>query len=141
VRFWLAHLALLPLCVWALVELFSVSSARAAVGVATWLVAAVVVHDLVVLPLYSGADRAALRILGRRSINYVRIPAALSLLLLVIFWGTVAGRGEAVYRRVSGLSYEGYVSRWLLVTAALFAGSGIIYLARRRSAGRHPRDR
>jgi hypothetical protein len=140
-RLWLAHLALLPLCVWALVELFSVSSAKAAVGVATWLVAAAVVHDLVVLPLYSGADRAALRILGRASINYVRIPAALSLLLLVIFWGTVAGSGEANYRRVSGLSYEGYVARWLLVTAALFAGSGIIYLTRRRSAGRHPRDR
>jgi hypothetical protein len=139
-RFWLAHLVLLPLCAWGLVQVFSVSSPKAAVGVATWLVAAVVVHDLLVLPLYSSADRAALRIVGRAWINYVRIPAALSLLLLVVFWGTVAGSGEAVYRTVSGRSYEGYVLRWLLVTAALFAGSGIIYLARRRSAERHRRD-
>jgi hypothetical protein len=140
-RFWLAHLLLLPLCVWALVQVFSVSSAKAAVGVATWLVAAVVVHDLVVLPLYSAADRAALSAIGRRSINYVRIPAALSLLLLAVFWGTIAGSGEAAYRRVSGLTYDGYVSRWLLVTATLFAGSGLIHLARRRSAGHHRPDR
>jgi hypothetical protein len=136
VRFWLAHLVLLPLCVWALVELFSVSSSKAAVGVATWLVAAVVVHDLVLLPLYSGADRAALSVLGRASINYVRIPAALSLLMLGVFWGTIAGSGEATYRAVSGRTYDGYVTRWLLATAALFAGSGLIYLVRRRRAPR-----
>jgi hypothetical protein len=123
-RFWLAHLVLLPLCAWALVEVFSVSSPKAAVGVATWLVAAVIVHDLVLFPLYAGADRAALSVLGSASINYVRIPAALSLLLLGVFWGTIH-------------AYDGYALRWLLATATLFAGSGLIHLARRRSAGRH----
>jgi hypothetical protein len=134
-RFWLAHLVLLPVCAWALVEVFSVSSAKAAMGVATWLIAAVLVHDFVVLPAYSAADRVI-----RRN-NYVRIPAALSLLMLVVFWGTIAGRGEGAYHGVSGRSYDGYVARWLVVSAALFAGSGVLYLVRRRSGGPRPRDR
>jgi multisubunit Na+/H+ antiporter MnhE subunit len=129
-RLWLAHLILLPLCVWALVEVFSVSSAKASVGVATWLIAAVVVHDFVILPLYSGADRVI-----RRN-NYIRIPGAISLLMLVVFWGTIAGRGERAYHSVSGRTYDGYATRWLLVTAALFAGSGLLYLVRRGSGGR-----
>jgi hypothetical protein len=130
-KFWLAHLLLLPLCAWALVEVFSVSSAKAAMGVATWLIAAVIVHDFVVWPAYSAADRAI------RGNNYVRIPAALSLLMLVVFWGTIGGRGEGAYHGVSGRSYDGYVTRWLVVSAALFAGSGVLYLVRRRSGGRH----
>ena len=129
-RFWLAHLVLLPLCAWALIEVFSVSSAKAAMGIATWLIAAVIVHDFLVFPLYTAADRAV------RRVNYVRIPGAISLLMLVVFWGTIGGKGAGTYRGVSGRSYDGYVTRWLLVTAALFAGSGVVYLVRRRSGGR-----
>jgi hypothetical protein len=134
-RFWLAHIVLLPLCAWALVEVFSVSSAKAAMGIATWLIAAVLVHDFLVLPAYSAADRVI-----RRN-NYVRIPAALSLLMLVVFWGTIAGRGEGAYHGVSGRSYDGYATRWLLVSAALFAGSAVLYLVRRRSGARRRPDR
>ena len=134
-RFWLANLVLLPLCLWALVEVFSVSSAKASVGVAAWLIAAVVVDDFVILPLYSGADRAI------RHSNYIRIPGAISLLMLVVFWGTIAGRGERAYHSVSGRTYDGYVTRWLLVTAALFAASGLLYLVRRRSGGPDRRAR
>jgi hypothetical protein len=139
-RFWLANLVLLPLCAWALVELFDVSSAKASMGIATWLLLAAVLHDLVVLPLYAGADRAAQRGLGP-AINYVRIPTGLSLLLLVVFWGTIAGKGEGAYHAVSGRSFDGYATRWLLVTAALFTASGLLYLARRGSARRPPRGR
>jgi len=134
-RFWLAHLVLLPLCAWGLVEVFSVSSAKASVGVATWLIAAVVVHDFVILPLYSGADRVI------RHNNYIRIPGAIALLMLVVFWGTIAGRGARSYQAVSGRSYDGYATRWLLVTAALFAGSALLYLVRRRSGAPRPRAR
>jgi fumarate reductase subunit D len=127
----LAYLALLPLCAWALLEMLG---ARAADNIALWLVASVVVIDLVVLPLYSAADRVARGVAGR-AVNYVRVPAALSLLMLVVFWGTIGERGEGAYRSVSGLEYEGYATRWLLVSAALFAGSGLIYLLRRRGGG------
>ena len=133
----LAHLALLPLCAWALVTLFDVSSDKASVGIATWLLAAAVLHDLVLLPLYSAGDRAA-RLALRGAINYVRVPAGLSLLLLVVFWGTIAGKGGGAYRAVSGREYDGYATRWLLVTAALFAASALVFLVRRGS-GRHRR--
>jgi hypothetical protein len=126
----LAHLALLPLCAWALVEVFSVSSSKAAVGVATWLVAAVVVHDFLLLPLYSAGDRAARAVLPGPAVNYVRVPAGFSLLMLGVFWGTIAGRGAGAYHAVSGRSFEGYATRWLLVTAALFAASALVYLIR-----------
>jgi hypothetical protein len=131
----LAHLALLPLAGWALVQVFSVSSSKAAIGIATWLLAAAVLHDLVLLPLYSGGDRAA-RVALREAVNYVRIPAALSLLMLLVFWGTIAGKGEGAYHAVSGRSFDGYALRWLLVTAALFAGSALIYLLRRGGGSR-----
>ena len=126
----LAHLALLPLCAWALIEVFSVSSSKAAVGVATWLVAAVVVHDFLLLPLYSAGDRGARALLPGPAVNYVRVPAGLSLLMLVVFWGTIGGRGAGAYHAVSGRSFEGYATRWLLVTAALFAASALVYLIR-----------
>jgi hypothetical protein len=131
----IAHLALLPLAVWALVQVFSVSSSKAAAGIAAWLVAAAVLHDLALLPLYSGADRAA-RVALRGAVNYVRVPAGLSLLMLLVFWGTIAGKGGRTYHAVSGRSYDGYALRWLLVTAALFAGSALVYRLRRGGGSR-----
>jgi hypothetical protein len=132
----LAHLALLPVCVWALAQVFSVSSAKAAMGVAIWLVAAAVLHDLLLVPLYSGLDRLAQLALRGARVNYVRVPAGLSLLLLGVFWGTIGGKGEGAYHAVSGRSFDGYGPRWLLVTTALFGASGVTYLARRASARR-----
>ena len=123
----LAYLALLPLCAWALLEILG---GRSAQRIAVWLVACVIVHDLVVVPLYSGADHGLRRVVGD-AINYVRIPAALSLLMLVVFWGTIGERGERGYRATSGQEFDGYATRWLLVSAALFIGSAMLYLLRR----------
>jgi len=125
----LAYLALLPLCAWALLEMLD---SRAAERIAVWLVACVLVHDLVVFPLYSGADRGLHRIAGG-AINYVRIPAALSVLMFVVFWGTISGSGERAYRAVSGQEFDGYATRWLFMSAALFGGSALLYLLRRGS--------
>ena len=123
----LAYLTALPLCAWALLEMID---GRTAQRIAVWLVACVVVHDLVVFPVYSGADRGLRRIAGG-AVNYVRVPAALSVLMLVVFWGTISGAGERAYTAVSGRQFDGYATRWLLVTAALFAGSAVVYLLRR----------
>ena len=94
-----------------------------------------VLHDFVLLPFYAVLDRlAAVRLRG--AINYVRVPVALSGLLLLVYFPVILGKGEAAYTRVSGLQWEGYAERWLLVTAALFAGSALLYGVRgRRSAG------
>ncbi len=124
----LAHLALLPIVAWALL---TVLDFRAASNVVLWLVGAVILHDLVLLPAYSALDRVA-RVAVPGAINHVRVPGGLSLLSLLVFWGTIRGKGEGTYTRVSGLSWDGYGTRWLLVTAALFALSAAVYFARKR---------
>jgi hypothetical protein len=133
----LAHLALLPLCAWALLQ---VADARRAENIVVWLVAAVILHDLLLLPAYSLLDRAAARRLGG-AINYVRVPAGLSLLLLLVFWGTIAGRGERAFHRASGLTYDGYLGRWLLATSLLFALSGAARVVRLRRTRRRDAPR
>jgi hypothetical protein len=124
----LAHLILLPLIGWALL---TVLDFRAASNVVLWLVAAVILHDLVLLPAYSALDRLG-QVTVRGAINYVRVPVGLSLLMLLVFWGTIREKGEGAYARVSGQQYEGHLARWLLVSAALFAVSGALYLLRSR---------
>ena len=125
----LAHLILLPIVAWAVL---TVLDFRAASNVVMWLIAAVILHDLVLLPLYSGADLAA-RTAFRGAVNYVRVPAGLSLLMLLVFWSTIRGKGAGTYARVSGEMWDGHATRWLTVTAALFALSGALYLLRRRT--------
>jgi hypothetical protein len=129
----LAHLILLPIAGWALL---TVLDFRAADNVVVWLVGAVILHDLVLLPAYSGLDRLA-RYAAKDAINYIRVPAGLSLLMLLVFWSTIRGKGDGAYHYVSGVHYDGYAQRWLLVSAALFALSGALYLARRVGFRRH----
>jgi hypothetical protein len=135
-----AHVACLAVCAWALLQ---IAGAHRAENIVAWLVAAVVLHDLVLLPAYSLLDRAA-RPLGG-AINYVRVPAGLSLLLLLVFSGVVSGRGERAFHHASGLTYDGYLGRWLLATGVLFGLSGAVHLLRGRGAaapaGRPPRTR
>ena len=70
----------------------------------------------------------------------MRVPAGLSLLLLLVFWSTIRGKGAGTYARVSGLEWDGYGTRWLLVTAALFAHlRALVYFVRgQRAPGRQP---
>jgi|SoiMethySBSTD1v2_1073268.scaffolds.fasta_scaffold1121093_2 hypothetical protein len=124
----LAHLILLPIVGWALL---SVLDFRAASNVVLWFVAAVILHDLILLPAYSALDRLAQKTTPRTVVNYVRVPAGLSLLMLLVFWSTIRGKGDGNFHYTSGLNYEGYFGRWLLVSAGLFAISGATFLARR----------
>ena len=123
----LAHLAVLPLVAWALLQFIDRPDAG---RILLWLALSAVVHDLVLLPFYSALDRAGQRAAPRPAINYVRVPALLSGLLLLVFFPAISGKGEPSFQRVSGLTYDGYLARWLLITAAVFALSGIVYLVR-----------
>ena len=127
----LAHLVALPLAAFALLQIAGDANA---VTILLWLAASVVLHDLVLLPFYGALDRVGRRAAGR-AINHVRVPALLSGLLLLVYFPVIAGKGGASFTRVSGLEYEGYLSRWLLVSAALFALSGALYLLRARGGG------
>jgi len=105
-----------------------------------WFVGAVVLHDLVLFPLYAVLDRSAGALVRRRraaapgSVNFVRVPALLSGLLLLVFAPSVLRRSEPAYSAASGLTQEPYLLRWLLVSAVLFLGSAVLYAVRGRRA-------
>jgi hypothetical protein len=125
----LAHLVALPLAAFALLE---IASSGTAIAIFVWLAASAVLHDFVLLPFYSVLDRAGSRATGR-AVNYVRAPALISGLLLLVFLPAISGKGNGAFHGVSGLDYEGYFARWLLITAALFAISGALYWLSGRS--------
>jgi hypothetical protein len=103
-------------------------------GVALWIVGAALIHDLVLLPVYAVADRALVKAAGprRQWVGYVRVPAALSLLLLLVWFPLISGQVTGRYARATGLSADGYLARWLLVSAVLFGGSALLFLVRLR---------
>ena len=134
----IAHVIALAAMGWAVLQLVD---ARDAFGILIWFVGAVILHDLLLLPFYSGLDRAASKLPAGGAVNYLRVPAALTGLLFLVYFPLILGleRADSNYRRVSGIPYDGYLSRFLLVTAALFAASALLYLVRgrrrQRSAG------
>ena len=112
-------------------------------AVALWFVGAALVHDLVLVPLYAGVDRLLLRGVAatgpRERVGYVRVPAALSALLLLVWFPLISGAVDERYRSATGRSADAYLGHWLLITAALFAGSALVLVVRvRRAAKRRP---
>ena len=117
------------------------------VRTAVWFVGAILLHDLVLFPLYALADRSLLALFHRGSrdgvasnaVNYVRLPAMLSGLLLLVFSPVILSRSEEAYRAASGLDQSPYLGRWLAISAALFLGSAVLYAtrsgSRRRATG------
>ncbi|MDH6625616.1 hypothetical protein M2271_003427 [Streptomyces sp. LBL] len=105
-------------------------------GVALWFVGAAFLHDLVLLPLYAALDRALVRGAGRHQdrVVYVRVPAALSLLLLLVWFPLISGQVAGRYASATGLPADRFLTRWLLLTAALFGGSAILFVLRLRRA-------
>ncbi|MDG4865497.1 hypothetical protein P8605_45860 [Streptomyces sp. T-3] len=110
-------------------------------AIAAWLIGAALVHDLVLLPAYALAGRAVRRVVGgSRSgpLNFVRVPAALSGLLLLVWFPLITRQSAGRYERSTGLSAEVFLWRWSALTACLFAGSGLWFAVRtlrgRRSA-------
>ena len=105
-----------------------------------WFLGAVVLHDLVLFPLYALLDRSAGALVRRRrapapgSVNHVRVPALLSGLLLLVFWPVIFRHSEDAYGTASGLDQQPYLLRWLLLSAVLFLGSAVLYAVRGRRA-------
>ena len=111
------------------------------VRIALWFAAAVLVHDLVLFPLYALADRSFGALLSRRrsargSVNWVRVPALLSGLLLLLFWPIITSHSEPSLAFASGLDTDAYLQRYLLIVAALFGGSALLFAVRGQGLGR-----
>jgi hypothetical protein len=101
-----------------------------------WFLGAIVAHDLVLYPVYTLLDRAAG---GRRpgpGINYVRVPALLSGLLLVLSLPLVLRLAPGTYAAATGLEPSPYLARWLAITAGLFLASGLVWVLRARRSVR-----
>ncbi|WP_240634412.1 MULTISPECIES: hypothetical protein [Streptomyces] len=103
-------------------------------GVALWFAGAALLHDLVLVPLYGVADKALVRSLGavgrREWTLYVRVPAAFSALLLLVWFPLISGQVADRYRSATGMSGDGFLARWLLITAVLFGGSAVLFVLR-----------
>ncbi|MDQ6836570.1 MAG: hypothetical protein M3016_10330 [Actinomycetota bacterium] len=122
------------------------------VSVLAWFLAAIVLHDLFLLPLYTWLDRMALGRLHDRVHHrvgtrppevsptpFLRVPAMLSGLLLLVFFPVIFGLGQRTEVSATGIPEHGYLARWLLATGVLFALSGVAYiLVRARAGGRAP---
>lgn len=104
-----------------------------------WFVGAILSHDLIALPIYTVVLVGLIFAVGGRAaregrpisrarlivLNHLRVPAALSLLALVVFFPLILGLSENGFKGVSGLSTDPYLARWLLLSLALFLISGV----------------
>jgi hypothetical protein len=106
--------------------------------VVVWFAGAVIVHDLVLWPLYALADRAGVRAARRDPsklppvpwINHLRVPVVLAAVLLAVSFPLVLRLAPRTYRAATGLSVSVFLGRWLLITATLFGASALLYAVR-----------
>ncbi|HEY3953737.1 MAG TPA: hypothetical protein VGM53_10195 [Streptosporangiaceae bacterium] len=140
----------------------AVSAAGQLRGFVVWFAVAIVGHDLLLFPLYSIADLSVRRLLPRWAarpvptaapasngslagrataapakppfINHIRVPAGLSLLLLLVWFPLILGLSSANYRKASSLSTDPYLPRWLAITGVAFLLSAVSYALRLRHA-------
>jgi hypothetical protein len=111
------------------------------IGIPVWLIGAVIGHDLILMPLYTLADRSAMAVFRHRPprlpavpwINYLRVPAALSGLLLLI-WFPLIFRLPTRFPATTTLPLDPYVWHWLGVTGALFLLSAAALAVRLRAS-------
>ncbi len=127
---------------YAIVRLFAIGPW----GVAIWFVGAAILHDLILLPLYSLADLSTLSVLRHDAtdgptvawINYLRVPAFLSGLLLLV-WFPLIFRLAVPYPGDTGLSDSVYLGRWLAITGVVFVVSAAAFSFRLRRVRRAAR--
>ena len=108
------------------------------VRVLTWFAGAIVLHDLVLLPLYTLLDAVGRRLTSRaapapaslrRSPGwvYVRVPLLMCAILGVAFFPEIARLGSATYHVASGSTQDRYLGRYVITCAVLLGGSALAY--------------
>lgn len=104
-----------------------------------WFGAAVIAHDLVLFPLYALADRSLTAAVRRRHttagprppvVNHIRVPALAAGLLVLLYFPGILQLGTATFVAATGQTQEPFAERWLLLTAAFFTLSAVLYAAR-----------
>jgi hypothetical protein len=132
---WGAHLVAVAVAAWAIAR--ALGATQHDVNLLGWLLAGAVLHDLVVLPAYTLADRVVAQRV--RAVNHVRVPALISLVLLLVYAPSIFGRNTGNFARVSGRPMAtDPLAAWLWITLGLFVASGLVLLVR-RTGGRRRR--
>jgi hypothetical protein len=135
----LSALASFAVAGWAFVQVFQLG---APFNFLLWFAAAIVAHDLVeriahrLAPAHARPAGASEAAPAPSALNHVRVPAALSGLLLLLFFPLVLGVAEDGYAAAAGLSTDVYLGRWLLLSGVFFLASGVVYAIRRGRAAR-----
>jgi hypothetical protein len=137
-----------PLHLLALIASFALAAAALAhfldtgapINLVFWFVGAIIGHDLILFPLYAGLDRLAGRIEPKSVpvpvVNYVRVPAFLSGLLLLVYFPLIFRLSAPVYVSATGLDPQVYLGRWVAISAGLFLASAVAYAVRLRRTRR-----
>lgn len=111
-------------------------------SIVVWFLGAIILHDLVLFPAYSLVDRLLVRTSRLRAprhqvrgpvpaLNYVRTPLLAIGLLTLMFFPGILGQGASSYLAATGQTQDPFLVRWLLLSAAILAASGIAYGVRR----------
>jgi hypothetical protein len=112
-----------------------------------WLGGLILAHDVVLFPTYALLGLLAASLILRRgqpsrlriaALNRLRFPALVSGLLVLVWYPLVAAKGERSFMRVSGLSKDVYLGRWLLITVLLFGASALLFALRAPWLKRNP---
>ncbi len=110
-------------------------------GIAIWAVASTLAFEWILLPLAWVLDRIALApIAPRVNRAYIRAPALLSGLLLIVFAPLIFKADTPTFEATTGMSPPDYLIRWLLATAVMFAISGLAYAFSLRRSARRQRE-
>jgi hypothetical protein len=118
-------------------------------SIAVWFVGAAVAHDLVLFPVFAGADRVVSSLsarLARRGrstptvpvVNYLRVPLLACGLVTLMFLPGIIRQGSAAYTRANGQTQEPFLGRWLLLCAAILLVALVAYLVANLVARRAP---
>jgi hypothetical protein len=109
-----------------------------------WALGSVVAFEWILMPLAWLLDRIALGSrpedrsrrprLGPRNRAYVRVPALLSALLLIVFAPLIFRADTPDFEATTGIAPPDYLARWLLATAAMFVISAFAYALSLRRA-------
>jgi hypothetical protein len=132
-----------PLSLCVALGLYAVSfwlNSPSLVRLLVWFVGAAVLHDLVLFPLYTAADRGLAR-LPAAVRNHVRVPALGAGLTFLVFLPGIVRQGTESNLAATGLDQEPFLGRWVVLTLALFAVSATVYALRRLIKGKRSRSK
>jgi len=106
-------------------------------SIVVWFLGAVLVHDIVLFPLYAVLDRSLMVLLRRRepgpgraplpALNYLRVPILATGLTFLVFFPGIIRQGAGTYHAATGQTQQPFFARWLLLSALFFLLSAAAY--------------